>query len=256
MVAVGLGLAACSGSEPSIRPPDSTTTTAPLPPLGFSDADNGRSVDVAVGQRLTVILHSSGFVFGDPSDPAVVRGDGTPTVTPGGESCVEGPGSGCGTVVASFVALAPGSAELRADRSTCAEPDCAAADARWRLLVRVGDPSTAPVTTTTLDLGSEVVGTVVYSPTCPVEMVPPDPACEPRPGPAIVELARPDGIVVAQARVGDSGAFVLSVPRGTYTVVVFTPSSVGSGCAADPAEITTELDTSTAVTVNCDTGIR
>ena len=254
-MAVGLGLAACSGSEPSIRPPDSTTTV-PLPPLGFSDADNGRSVHVAVGQRLTVILHSSQFLFGDPSDPAVVQADGAPTVTPGGESCVEGPGSGCGTVVANFVSLAPGNAELRADRSTCAEPDCAPADAHWRLVLRVGDPSTPPVTTTTLDLGSEVVGTVVYSPTCPVEMVPPDPACEPRPGPAIIELARPDGIVVAQARVGESGAFVLSVSPGTYTVVVFAPSTLGGGCVADPAELTTELDTSTAVTVNCDTGIR
>ena len=254
---LGLGLAACTDSRPVLRPPPSTTSTAApaLPPLGFSDADNGRAATVLVGQRITVILHSSDFVFGAPTDPAVVRGRRQPTVTPGGtRRASRRPGSGCGTVVASFVGLALGDAELFADRATCVEPACVAADAHWRLQVQVVDEATA---TTTVALGSEVRGTVLFSPVCPVETDPPDPACAPQPGPATVELARPDGIVVAQDRAGDDGEFSLSAPPGVYTVLTFGPdSAVGGGCVPDPPEVTVEPDTSTTITVTCDTGIR
>ncbi len=267
ILAIGLGLAACSGTEPSIRPPtaSTTTTTGLAPPLGFSDADDGRSATIAVGQQLTVILHSSDFVFRNPSDPAVLRADGPPTVTPGGPSCVEGPGSGCGTVVATFVGLASGEVELRADRAACSEPECAPADAHWRLSVHVGEPSAAPTTTTTTatattataDLESEVRGTVVFSPTCPVERVPPDPACAPRPGAATVELARLDGTVVARYPAGPDGIFNIRVAPGTYTVLASASlSGIGGGCQADPAEVTTGPGESTTITVTCDTGIR
>ncbi len=252
---LGLGLAGCNNSRPVLRPPPSTTSTAAPapPPLGFSDADDGRAVTVLVGQRVTVILHSSDFVFGAPTGPAIVPVD-QPTVTPGGTDCIEGPGSGCGTVVASFVGLALGDAELFADRATCVEPACGEADAHWRLQVQVVDEATA---TTTVALGSEVRGTVLFSPTCPVETDPPDPSCAPQPGPATIELARPDGIVVAQDRAGDDGEFSLSAPPGVYTVLTFGPdSAVGGGCVPDPAEVTLETDTSTTITVTCDTGIR
>jgi hypothetical protein len=254
---LGLGLAACNDARPVLRPPATTASTpvAALPPLGFSDTDNGRAATVLVGQRVTVILHSSDFVFGAPTGPAIIPVD-QPTITPGGADCVAGPGSGCGTVVASFVGLAPGDAELLADRGHCVDPVCAPADAHWRLAVHVA-PEGAATTTTALAFGSEVRGTVLFSPVCPVETDPPDPACSPRPGPATVELARPDGIVVAQARAGDDGEFSLTVPPGDYTVLAFGPNSaVGGGCEPDPAEVTLEPDTSTTVTVNCDTGIR
>jgi hypothetical protein len=256
---VGLGLVACNDSRPVLRPPPATTSTpAPAPPpLGFSDADNGRAVNVLVGQRVTVILHSSDFVFGAPTGPAIVPVD-QPTVTPGGPDCIEGPGSGCGTVVASFVGLGLGDAELLADRVACVEPACGEADAHWRLQVHVVDEATANATTTvTVALGSEVRGTVLFSPICPVETDPPDPSCAPQPGPATIELARPDGIVVAQDQAGDDGEFSLSVPPGVYTVLTFGPdSAVGGGCVADPAEVALEPETSTTITVTCDTGIR
>jgi hypothetical protein len=252
-MALGVGLAACADSRPVLRPPAATTSTAPAP-AGFSDADNGRTATVLVGQRVTVILHSSEFVFGAPTGPAIVPAD-PPTVTPGGPECVEGPGSGCGTVVASFVGLGPGDADLLADRAACVAPACAPADAHWQLRVHV--VAEAPVTTTTVAFGSEVRGTVLFSPVCPVETDPPAPACAPRPGPATVELARPDGIVVAQDRAGDDGQFSLSVPPGDYTVLAFGPdSAVGRGCQPDPTEVTLAPDTSTTVTVTCDTGTR
>ena len=251
-------LGACSDSRPVLQPPATTTSTvtvAPvLEPLGFSDGDNGRSATVVVGQRVTVILHSSDFVFGPPSGAAVMAAD-EPTVTPGGAECVEEPGSGCGTVVAGFIGLAPGDAELEADRAACAEPACAPADAHWRLQLHVVE--VAPATTTTLAPLAEVRGTVLFSPVCPVETDPPDPACAPRPGPATVELARADGIVVAQDRAGDDGQFSMTVPPGDYAVHAFGPdAAVGGGCQPDPPEITVTPETSTTVTVSCDTGIR
>jgi len=266
-VALALGLAAVGGAcapsgpegagLPSIPPPTSTPTSLPAPtPAGFSDADDGRTVTLTIGQRATVILHSADFVFRSPSDPAVARPDGPPTVTASPATCVEAPGSGCGTVVASFVGVAPGTAELGADRASCTEPACAPADAGWRLEVRVVDPST----TTTLP-PAEVRGTVRFSPVCPVERIPPDPACAPRPGPATVELARPDGIVVAQDRTGDDGAFILAAAPGTYDVRAFSGAAgagaaIGRGCQADPARVELQPGTSTTVAVSCDTGIR
>ncbi|HEX7275893.1 MAG TPA: hypothetical protein VF244_00825 [Acidimicrobiales bacterium] len=250
--ALAVALAACSGGGTPATPSPTPTTLA-LGPLGFSDADNGRTVTAGVGQRVTVILHSSEFVFSVPSDPDVLRAEGTPAVTPSPATCVELPGSGCGTVVASFLGLAPGQAELAAERPGCAEPECGPGDARWQLAVRVVD-----TTATTAAPQAEVVGTVRFSPVCPVESDPPDPACAPRPGRATVELARADGIVVALDRTGDDGAFAITVPPGAYQVLAFPAQAagVGGGCQADPAEVTVAADTSTTVAVSCDTGIR
>ena len=281
VVTSALTLVACSDSQPVTTAPPTTsvtstttttttTTSTGLAPVGFSDADNGRTADVIAGQRVTVILHSADFEFGASTDPEVLRADGLPTVTPGGAGCVEGPGSGCGTVVASFVAVAPGDADLQADRAACAEPACAPADAHWRLLVHVID-TVVPATTTTptptptpttvaavqVPGPAEVRGTVLFSPVCPVERNPPDPACAPRPGPATVQLSRTDGIGFAEDQAGDDGRFSMAVPPGVYTVHAFgAASGIGGGCQPDPAEVTLEPDTSTTVTVSCDTGIR
>ncbi len=247
---VVLALAGCRDPDPAAVPPP---TTRPAPgPLGFSDADDGRIVTAAVGQRVTVILHSSEFVFGEPSDPAVLRPDRPPTVTPSPPTCLETPTSGCGTIVASFVGLAPGAASVTAERAGCVAPECDPALARWHLTVRVVDS-----TTTTMAPRGEVVGTVRFGPVCPVESDPPDPDCAPRPGWGTVELARADGIVVASDRTDDGGAFAIAVPPGDYRVLAFpAQSALGGGCQADPARVTVADGTSTTVDVTCDTGIR
>ncbi len=283
MVAAALTMAGCTDSTSdrglAVTAPAPTTTAVVLGPLGFSDADDGRTVDVAVGQRVTIILHSSEFVFSEPSDPAVVRADGAPTVTPSPAACVEVPGSGCGTVVASFVGLAPGGATLAAERPGCGAPECGPDDARWELVVRVGGSTAAATTTTTTPVPvspatavpttaapvgtttalGQVTGTVLFSPVCPVESVPPDPACAPRPGRATVELTRADGVVAALDRAGDDGAFVITVAPGAYRVhpsAAESGAAIGGGCQADPAEVIVEADTSAVVAVSCDTGIR
>ncbi|MEA2685603.1 MAG: Carboxypeptidase regulatory-like domain [Actinomycetota bacterium] len=276
LVVMVAGLAGCGSPTPAAPTPSTsstsvipttsattatTATSVPSDTVGFSDDDRGRSVTVGLGQRVTVILHSADFVFAAPADPSVLRDDGPPTVTPGAVSCVEEPGSGCGVVVASFLAAGPGDADLTAARTRCVEPRCLPADAQWTLHVHVEPPtaSAGPTTTTIAALGSEseVRGTVRFSPVCPVERIPPDPACAPRPGAADVELVRADGTVAANATAGEDGDFAVPVPPGTYTVRASVPGrSIGGGCQTDPAEVTVAPASSATVAVTCDTGIR
>ncbi|MDQ1428538.1 MAG: hypothetical protein QOK39_2014 [Acidimicrobiaceae bacterium] len=118
-----------------------------------------------------------------------------------------------------------------------------------------------PTTTvsTTAPPGSSVRGSVAFSPTCPVEKIPPDPACAPRPGPAHIELARADGSVAAQGDAGANGRFAITVAPGIYAVHATTlPSTppIGRGCTATPASVTVTPASGASVTVSCDTGIR
>jgi len=83
-----------------------------------SDADNGKTVTVAVGDRVIVTLHSTYWQIDAGSDPAVLRKDGATAYAPSGD-CV--PGGGCGTATASFTALASGHARVAASRTSCGE---------------------------------------------------------------------------------------------------------------------------------------
>jgi hypothetical protein len=130
-------------------------------------------------------------------------------------------------------------------------------------------PTSAPTATTsvprptstlsTTPPGSMVRGSVAFSPTCPVEKFPPDPACAPRPGPAHIELVRVDGSVAAQGDAGANGQFAITVAPGTYAVNATTLAStqaIGRGCTASPASVSVTPASGASVTVSCDTGIR
>jgi len=204
-------MATACGSHPTAitarsTGPSSTTTstTEATSELRLADADNGGSATVPVGQKVVLSLASTYWTISGPSDARVLSQDAQPTVIPGGASCPKIPGTGCGTVVATFTASAPGQADLGADRTSCGEAlRCSEAQAHWRLHVLVAAtattpppvratttttivaPSTVPTPTTaaaTLPASGGVSGTVLFSPVCPVERVPPDPACAPRPG--------------------------------------------------------------------------
>jgi hypothetical protein len=125
-------------------------------------------------------------------------------------------------------------------------------------------PTTTPTTaagatssTTIASNGSQVRGMVLFGPTCPVERVPPDSACAPRPGPAHIQLLRTDGTVAAQGYAGSSGQFAISVAPGTYTVIAeSTTSDPGRGCSANPATVTVSPMAASTIDISCDTGIR
>jgi len=102
---------------------------------------------------------------------------------------------------------------------------------------------------------SGVEGLVLFSPVCPVEQNPPDPACAPRPGTAEIRLVRRNGSVAAEGEAGSDGRFLIRVRPGRYAVEA-TTSSPGRGCEATPSEITVTARTLVDVAVSCDTGIR
>jgi hypothetical protein len=118
-------------------------------------------------------------------------------------------------------------------------------------------PITTPVTTV-LPAVSAVHGTVLFSPTCPVEQVPPNPACAPRPGAAHIQLVRADGTTAAQGDAGSNGQFFIQVAPGSYTVKATapTPAAIGRGCTANPSPVTVTPSAASSVAVSCDTGIR
>jgi predicted secreted protein len=140
-------LAGCGSSNPS-KPTKrtSTTTTTPAtttsPAAGtttLTDADNGRTVALRVGERLRVVLASTYWELQPSSDPTVLQADGQPVVAPQRNGCVVG--QGCGTVTAEFTAHAPGSATVTATRTTCGEAlACAPADRRYQVVVTVTAP--------------------------------------------------------------------------------------------------------------------
>jgi hypothetical protein len=119
-------------------PPASTSTSTPAPaPLAASDAIKNGQMTLAVGQRLTVTLHSTYWQFGASSDPSVVATQGSPK----SQICANPPGfpgSGCGTVVEQFAAVHAGSAVLTASRNSCGEAlRCSPDQSSWRLTVTV-----------------------------------------------------------------------------------------------------------------------
>jgi hypothetical protein len=101
-----------------------------------TDADNGKTISIKVGQRLEVRLSSTYWVFGSSSNIAVLRSAGPQVASPQPSGCV--PGGGCGVVTASFDAIAVGRADLTAARTSCGEAlRCTAEQSSYRLTVSV-----------------------------------------------------------------------------------------------------------------------
>ena len=98
-----------------------------------------------------------------------------------------------------------------------------------------------------------VTGHVLAGPTCPVERIPPDPNCAPRPvSGAVVLFMNEDGLDAKSAVSAANGAFLLMLPRGTYTMV---PQTV-PGLLRRPPPSLVVVDGAVDLTVMYDTGIR
>lgn len=108
--------------------------------LVAGDAQNGKTVRVHPGDRLTVTLGSVAWTIDAPPGGTVVAtGEQTTAVTR------PGPGAP-GTTSRGFVARAVGTATLTATRTTCGEAlQCTPAQGHWSLRVRVlAAPAPAP----------------------------------------------------------------------------------------------------------------
>jgi hypothetical protein len=126
---------ACGGILSHSRPGGPTSARTAVA-LTASDAENGRAITVHVGDRVSVILHSTYWNVAGSSNAAVMAPEGSPTVSPKPSGCV--PGQGCGTVTAVFVATAPGTAQITASRISCGEAlRCSGSAGIYRLTVTV-----------------------------------------------------------------------------------------------------------------------
>lgn len=100
------------------------------------DASNGRTVKLAVGDKLELILGSSYWNFGGSSAPGVLHQMGVPVLVKTTKVCV--PGGGCQPKKATFRALKPGTAVITAHRVSCGEAlACAASKRDFKLTVVV-----------------------------------------------------------------------------------------------------------------------
>src|SRR5262249_52205405 len=83
------------------------------------DQDNGHTLALRVGDHLAVILGSTYWQGQGSTAPAVLLLGAQPSVAPQQSGCV--PGQGCGTVSATFAAVAAGHADVTAHRTSCGE---------------------------------------------------------------------------------------------------------------------------------------
>jgi len=114
----------------------SPAATAAGAEVTATDHDNGRTVTLARGQRLKVVLSSTYWTFQDSSDAAILRAETTPHANPQPSGCV--PGAGCGTVTVTYLAAASGQTTVVATRTSCGEAmGCASGADRYSLRVIV-----------------------------------------------------------------------------------------------------------------------
>ncbi|HVC68560.1 MAG TPA: hypothetical protein VND44_13275 [Acidimicrobiales bacterium] len=134
------GTAARGPSRPATTNVGSSTSLPPVPPSGtvrLTEAGDGRSVTVARGGTVQLVLHSTYWTVTPPPDAAVLRAEGAPVVVPEAGHCVVG--QGCGTVTATWTALAPGTATVAAGRTVCGEAQaCGPGQRTFRVEVTVG----------------------------------------------------------------------------------------------------------------------
>lgn len=102
-----------------------------------------------------------------------------------------------------------------------------------------------------------LTGRATAGPVCPVERVPPDPACAPRPVPnATLIVMTAAGIVVSQVRTAADGSFSFDLPDGSYRLV---PQAVqGLMGTGQPIEFSVRVGgpPPPPLSVSYDTGIR
>jgi hypothetical protein len=103
--------------------------------------------------------------------------------------------------------------------------------------------------------GTGIAITATAGPVCPVERVPPDPACAARPvADATILVVDAEGKTVATVATGADGTVLVAVPAGTY---VLQPQAVtGMMGGAQPVNVTVVDGAATPAAVSYDTGIR
>jgi len=101
------------------QPSDRPSATPPPSAVAVSEPSAGRTFQIRRGDRVVLSLHSTYWHI-SPPDGHILTQTGAQKVIPALAGTCR-PGIGCGTVQATFIASATGSAELTASRTTCGE---------------------------------------------------------------------------------------------------------------------------------------
>jgi hypothetical protein len=102
-----------------------------------------------------------------------------------------------------------------------------------------------------------VIGRVILGPVCPVERIPPDPACAPRPYKSTINAwSTWTGSSYKPVQTDANGVFRLSLPPGAYSLAASPATGSGPYPRCAVTKILVVAKKSQNVTVNCDTGIR
>ena len=100
---------------------------------------------------------------------------------------------------------------------------------------------------------SGIRGTASLGPTCPVERMPPDPACADTPYQGSFYVHTENGKLVATFKTKSNGSFMLSLAPGTYIITLASNSVMPR---LSPTNVTVEKGKSASVALTLDSGIR
>jgi len=205
---------------------------------------NGSTQAVAETSRLTITLPKAMF----PNQNGLLTfTTASGTATAGYISNAGEPGSSYGATTGCFATYyefdGEGEVDLIATSSVQGVPE-------YRVRFEVSPANPTPLAGT-----GTVSGSVLLGPTCPVERVPPDPQCAPKPYQTSIRVQSVHPSVPYTTISSDaSGAFSISLYPGIYT---FTPrggNSMPPTCRAQ--QVTVEAGQTKHITLDCDTGIR
>jgi hypothetical protein len=118
----------------------------------------------------------------------------------------------------------------------------------------VASRSPAPQPSASTSTTTGIRGKATAGPVCPVERIPPESGCAPRPvvG-AVIVISSASGKEVARATTASDGGYHVSLPAGTYTV---TPEGTAGMMRAPGPQSVTVGDGMATLDLAYDTGIR
>lgn len=103
--------------------------------------------------------------------------------------------------------------------------------------------------------GGTLEGTITTSPTCPVERIPPDPKCAPRPYTTTINIRKVGNqSIVKTVKSDNSGVFKTDISSGLYELEVVTNGSPFPRC--NKVVATVKSGEITTANISCDSGIR
>ena len=114
-------------------------------------------------------------------------------------------------------------------------------------------PSSSGTTVIKTETGV-LTGQVILSPICPVERIPPDPACAPKPYSTLFDVvSNSNARFSLQVHTDTNGIFSMHLRAGTYTI---SPHIEGLYPRCQSAKVDIIVNATTTADISCDTGIR